>query len=213
MIERKFINENVKRMLIDEYFQKELVKAGYSHCEIRKTPVGTKITIYAERPGLVIGRRGAKIRELTEILKKEFNVEKPQIDVKPVENPDLDAQVVAERIARLLERGQHFRRVGHTAVRRVMAAGAKGVVVIISGKLTGERARTEKFMAGYMKHCGEPAEELVDKGRAIAMTKPGIIGVTVKIMRPDVLLPDEVIIKDEVEHVIEEGENGNTQSE
>jgi len=105
-----------------------------------------------------------------------------------------------------LERGLHFRRVGHTAVRRVMNAGAKGVVVIISGKLTGERARTEKFMAGYMKHCGEPAEELVDIGRAVAKTKPGIIGITVKIMRPDVILPDEIIIKEdaEVKHVVEE---------
>ena len=205
MIERVFVEENIKEMLIDEYFKKALARAGYSHMEIRKTPIGTKITIYAEKPGFVIGRRGSRIRELTETLAKEFGVEKPQIDVKPVENPDLDAQVVAQKVAQSLERGLHFRRVGHTAVRRVMNAGAKGVVVIISGKLTGERARTEKFMAGYMKHCGEPAEELVDIGRAIAKTKPGIIGVTVKIMRPDVLLPDEIIIKDtEVKHVVEE---------
>ncbi len=205
MIERTFIKENVNKLLIDEYFKKELSRAGYSHCEIRKTPIGTKIIIYAEKPGFVIGRRGSRIRELTEKLAKEFGVEKPQIDVRPVENPDLDAQVVAQKVAQSLERGLHFRRVGHTAVRRVMNAGAKGVIVIISGKLTGERARTEKFMAGYMKHCGEPAEELVDKGRAIAKTKPGVIGVTVKIMRPDVLLPDEIIIKDEeVKHVVEE---------
>ncbi|ADG13300.1 ribosomal protein S3 [Methanocaldococcus infernus ME] len=210
MIERIFIKENVKKVLIDEFFKKELFKAGYSHCEIKKTPIGTKVTIYAERPGFVIGRRGSRIKELTEILAKEFKLDRPQIDVKPVENPDLDAQVVAEKIARALERGMHFRRVGHTAVRRVMNAGAKGVVVIISGKLTGERARTEKFMAGYMKHCGEPAEDLVDKGRAIALTKPGVIGVTVKIMRPDVLLPDEIVIKEKdmevKEESIEEGE-------
>ncbi|ACX72093.1 ribosomal protein S3 [Methanocaldococcus vulcanius M7] len=205
MIERTFVKEHIKEFLIDEYFKKELSRAGYSHCYIRKTPIGTKIIIYAEKPGFVIGRRGSRIRELTETLAKEFGVEKPQIDVKPVENPDLDAQVVAQKVAQSLERGMHFRRVGHTAVRRVMNAGAKGVIVIISGKLTGERARTEKFMAGYMKHCGEPAEELVDKGSAIAKTKPGVIGVTVKIMRPDVLLPDEIIIKDtEVEHVVEE---------
>ena len=206
MIERVFIKESVKKVLIDEYFKKELSRAGYSHCDIRKTPIGTKIIIYAEKPGFVIGRRGSRIRELTETLAKEFGVEKPQIDVKPVENSDLDAQVVAQKVAQSLERGLHFRRVGHTAVRRVMNAGAKGVVVIISGKLTGERARTEKFMAGYMKHCGEPAEELVDIGRAIAKTKPGIIGVTVKIMRPDVILPDEIIIKEdaEVKHVVEE---------
>ena len=197
MIERVFIKEHVNEALIDEYLEKRLARAGYSHMEMKKTPIGTRIIIYAEKPGLVIGRKGRLVKELTETIAKEFNIENPQIEVKQVENPDLDPAIVAQKIASALERGMHFRRVAHAAVRRVMGAGAKGVVIIISGKLTGERARTEKFMEGYMKHCGEPSEVLVRKAHRIANLKAGVIGVTVKLVPPDVILPDEVIIKEE----------------
>jgi len=146
MIERVFIKEHVIEALVDEYLKNRLTRAGYSHMEMKKTPIGTRIIVYAERPGLVIGRRGRLVKELTETIAQEFGVENPQIEVKQVENPDLDPAIVAQKIASALERGMHFRRVAHAAVRRVMGAGAKGVVVIISGKLTGERARTEKFM-------------------------------------------------------------------
>ncbi|HIQ38399.1 MAG TPA: 30S ribosomal protein S3 [Methanothermococcus okinawensis] len=197
MIERVFIKEHVTEALVDEYLKNRLTRAGYSHMEMKKTPIGTRIIIYAEKPGLVIGRKGRLVKELTETIAKEFGVENPQIEVKQVENPDLDPAIVAQKIASALERGMHFRRVAHAAVRRVMGAGAKGVVVIISGKLTGERARTEKFMEGYMKHCGEPSEVLVRKAHRIAKLKLGVIGVTVKLVPPDVILPDEVIIKEE----------------
>jgi small subunit ribosomal protein S3 len=174
--------------------------------EIRKTPIGTRITIFAEKPGFVIGRKGRMVKELTETIASEYGIENPQIEVKQIENPDLDPEVVAQKIASSLERGMHFRRVAHSAVRRVMGAGAKGVVVIISGKLTGERSRTEKFMDGYMKHCGEPSEVLVKKAHKLAKLKLGIIGVTVKIMPPDIILPDEIVIKENagVEEVVSE---------
>ncbi|MDK2789784.1 MAG: small subunit ribosomal protein [Methanothermococcus sp.] len=208
MIERTFVNENVMETLVNEYFKLKLIRAGYSHMDVKKTPVGTRITVYAEKPGFVIGRKGRMVKELTETLEKEYCVENPQIEVKQVENPDLDPEVVAHKIASSLERGMHFRRVAHSAVRRVMNAGAKGVVVIISGKLTGERARVEKFMAGYMKHCGEPSEVLVKKAHQLAKLKLGVTGVTVKIMPPDVVLPDEIVIKGdeikEVDEVLEE---------
>ncbi|GBF35983.1 MAG TPA: 30S ribosomal protein S3 [Methanothermococcus okinawensis] len=197
MIERVFVKEHVTEALVDEYLKNRLTRAGYSHMEMKKTPIGTRIIIYAEKPGLVIGRKGRLVKELTETIAKEFGVVNPQIEVKQVENPDLDPAIVAQKIASALERGMHFRRVAHAAVRRVMGAGAKGVVVIISGKLTGERARTEKFMEGYMKHCGEPSEVLVRKAHRIAKLKLGVIGVTVKLVPPDVILPDEVIIKEE----------------
>ncbi|AXI25206.1 30S ribosomal protein S3 [Methanofervidicoccus sp. A16] len=204
MIERVFIKEHVIEALVDEYLKNRLTRAGYSHMEMKKTPIGTRIIVYAERPGLVIGRRGRLVKELTETIAQEFGVENPQIEVKQVENPDLDPAIVAQKIASALERGMHFRRVAHAAVRRVMGAGAKGVVVIISGKLTGERARTEKFMEGYMKHCGEPSEDLVRKAHRVAKLKLGIIGVTVKLVPPDVILPDEVIIKEEEGKKVEE---------
>ncbi|ABR54621.1 ribosomal protein S3 [Methanococcus vannielii SB] len=194
MIERTFIAENVSETLIDEYFKGKLVRAGYSHLELKKTPIGTRITVFAEKPGFVIGRKGKMVKELTDTLTEVYKVENPQIEVKPLETPDLDPAIVGHKIAASLEKGMHFRKTAHSAVRRVMAAGAKGVAIIISGKLSGERSRTEKFMDGYMKHCGEPAEELVIKSHQLAKLKLGIVGVTVKIMRPDVSLPDEIII-------------------
>ncbi len=197
MDERKFVKENVNRLLIKEYLMREARVAGFGGLEIQRTPLGTRIVLEVERPGLIIGRKGAKIKELTEALQTKFGVENPTIEVKESPNPYLNAQIMAEKLAAALERGWHFRRAGHSTLRRIMDAGAKGAQIIISGKLTGDRARTEKFTKGTIKYNGKPAE-LVDVGYATAKTKPGIIGVTVKIMPPDVKLPDEINIIGEV---------------
>jgi small subunit ribosomal protein S3 len=111
-----------------------------------------------------------------------------------VANPNLNAQIMAEKLAFALERGWHFRRAGHSTIRRVMESGARGCHIIIAGKLTGQRHRTEKFKEGYIKFCGEPKLMDVEKGYAIAKLKPGVIGVTVEIMRPGAKLPDEIDI-------------------
>ncbi len=213
MDERKFVKENLNRLLIKEYLMKEVRTAGFGGLEIQRTPLGTRIVLEVERPGLVIGRKGAKIKELTDTLQEKFGVENPMIEVKESENPYLNAQIMAEKLASALERGWHFRRAGHSTLRRIMENGAKGAQIIISGKLTGDRARTEKFTQGTIKYCGKTAE-LVRVGYATAKTKPGIIGVTVKIMPPDVKLPDEIEIippteeekKEEKEEVIENAE-------
>src|SRR5438046_6187068 len=76
-----------------------------------------------------------------------------------------------------------------------MEAGAKGCLVVIAGKLTGQRHRTEKFKAGHIKYCGEPRNLWMDRGFAAAKLKPGVIGVTVEIMDPQAKLPDEIEIK------------------
>ncbi len=193
MDERKFVKESVNRLLIKEYLMKETAMAGFGGLEIQRTPLGTRIVLEVERPGMVIGRKGAKIRELTDVLSEKFGVENPQIEVRESPNAYLNAQIMAQKLAMALERGWHFRRAGHSTVRRIMEAGAKGCQVIISGKLTGDRSRTEKFMAGTIKYNGKPVE-LVRFGYATAKTKPGIIGVTVKIMPPDAKLPDEINI-------------------
>ncbi len=191
MDERIFVRENVRRLLIKECLMKEAKIAGFGGLEIQRTPLGTRLVLEVERPGLVIGRKGSKIKELTERLQSDFEVENPTIEVKESPNPYLNAQIMAEKLAAALERGWHFRRAGHSTIRRIMDAGAKGAQIIISGKLTGDRSRTEKFMAGTIKYNGKPAE-LVDVGFAIAKTKPGVIGVTIKIMPPDAKLPDEI---------------------
>ncbi|KAA0000571.1 MAG: 30S ribosomal protein S3 [Thermoplasmata archaeon] len=197
-IERKFVEENQKRVLLKEFLTKESERAGFGGLKIQRTPMGTLITMQIERPGLIIGRGGKRIKELTETIEKKFGIENPQIEIEEVGNQvALNAHLMAQKVASALERGWHFRRVGHSTVRRIMEAGARGCQVIISGKLTGARHRTEKFTMGYVKYCGEVANEVMEEGMAIAKTKPGVIGVKVRIMRPDAKLPDEVEIIEE----------------
>jgi len=194
--ERKFIKENINRLLIKEFMIKKIEGAGFGGMSIQRTPMGTRINIVVERPGMVIGKAGSKIKELTEDIKNNFNVENPQIEIKEAgSKASLNAQIMAEKLAEALERGWHFRRAGHSSVRRIMGAGAKGCQIIIAGKLTGSRHRTEKFTEGHVKYCGEVAKQVMDVGYAVAKLKAGVLGVKVRIMKPDAKLPDEVKIK------------------
>jgi len=193
--ERNFIRENTNRVLIKEFLLKKIEGAGFGGMSIQRTPMGTRINILVERPGMVIGRGGSKIKERTEAIKERFNVDNPQIEIEEAgSKASLNAQIMAEKLSEALERGWHFRRAGHSTVRRIMDAGAKGCQVIIAGKLTGARHRTEKFTEGHVKYCGETAREVMDTGYAIAKLKAGIIGVKVRIMKPDAKLPDEINI-------------------
>lgn len=194
--ERKFIRENAKRSLIKKFLIKEIEGAGFGGMNIQRTPIGTRVNILVERPGMVIGKSGVKIKELTDSIKTKFSVDNPQIEIQEAgSNASLNAQIMAEKLAEALERGWHFRRAGHSTVRRIMQAGAKGCQVILAGKLTGERHRTEKFTEGHVKYCGETAKEVMDVGLATAKLKPGVLGVKVRIMKPDSKLPDEISYK------------------
>ncbi len=192
--ERKIIADNLRRVLLKEYLMKETQRAGFGGLDIQRTPMGTRITLFTERPGLVIGRRGGTIKSLTDAITTKFNFDNPQIEVEEVDNPALNAQIMSEKLASALERGWHFRRAGHSTLRRIMEAGAKGSLVRISGKLTGQRHRTEKFKAGHIKYCGEPKLLFLHQGFSIAKLKPGVIGVTVWVMDPRAKLPDEIEI-------------------
>lgn len=194
-VERKFIKESVHRLLVKEFIHKETARAGFGGLDIQRTPLGTRVNIIAERPGMVIGRRGVTINQLTADLDSKFNLENPQISVEePDTNPALNAQIMATKVAESLERGWHFRRVGHSTVQRIMGSGAQGVIVEIGGKLTGQRKRREKFIAGHVKYCGDTALELMDTGYAQCKKKLGTIGCTVRIMQKDAVLPDTVQI-------------------
>jgi len=160
--------------------------------EIFKTPLGTRVIINAERPGMIIGRRGRSVKELTSDLEQRFNLENPQIEVNQINVPELDAKVMVQRIASGLARGIHFRRAGYSVLRLVMKAGARGVEITIKGKITSQRARTEKFREGFVAKCGEPALLYVDQATTHVPRKSGVLGVTVKIMLPQGVLPDEV---------------------
>lgn len=192
--ERKFVTENIRRVLLKEYMMAKVGRAGFGGLDVQRTPMGTRVTLITERPGLVIGRRGEAIKSLTKAIEEKFHFSNPQIEVQEVDNPNLNAQIMAEKLANALERGWHFRRAGHSTVRRIMDAGARGCQVIISGKLTGQRHRTEKFREGHIKYCGQAKLDFMQEGFAIAKLKPGVIGVTVQIMHPKAKLPDEIEI-------------------
>ena len=193
--ERKFIRENTNRILIKEFLIKKIEGAGFGGMNIQRTPMGTRINILVERPGMVIGKGGSKIKELTEAINNQFNVDNPQIEIEEAgSKASLNAQIMAEKLAEALERGWHFRRAGHSTVRRIIEAGAKGCQIIIAGKITGARHRTEKFTEGHVKYCGETAKQVMDIGYAVAKLKAGVLGVKVRIMAPDAKLPDEIKI-------------------
>jgi small subunit ribosomal protein S3 len=204
--EQQFIHDGIQRTKIDEFFHDELARAGYGGMDVAKTPMGTQIVLKAEKPGMVIGKGGKNIRKVTSELEKRFDLDDPQIDVQEVDEPDLNAQIVADRLANALERGWYFRKAGHTTIDRIMDAGALGAEIVLSGKVTGARSRVEKFNRGYIKHNGEPAEEIVDRGTGVAVMKLGTIGVQVRIIPPNAELPDDFQVYEDVdvEEFIEE---------
>ena len=191
---RALLNRNVERQLVREYLLKETEKAGFGGLTFNRTPEGTKVTLKAEQVGRVIGRRGKVIHELQRRLQEDFNLHEPQLEVDEIEESRLNAQVMASRLASSLERGWFFRRAGHSTAQNIMDAGARGCLVILSGKITGARHRVEKFQQGHIKFCGETALEFMDTGISTAVKKLGTIGCTVKIMRKGIKLPHEVIL-------------------
>lgn len=190
-----FVKENARRAEIDEYLSQELKRAGYSKVEMTKTPLGTRVVIYAAKPGLVIGRRGQSIRDLTKVLEERFGVENPQISVATLEIPELDPKVVASQIAMALQRGIHFRRAAYWALQRTIEAGALGVEISIRGKLTTDRARYEKYRSGYLPAVGEAISRIVRSAVVDTQLKQGLFGISVKLMPPNVELPDRPKIK------------------
>ena len=197
--EHQFIEDGLRRSQINEFFADELGRAGYGGMDVAKTPMGTQIVLKAEKPGMVIGKGGKNIRKITTELEDRFDMDDPQIDVQEVDEPDLNAQIVADRLANALERGWYFRKAGHTTIDRIIEAGALGAEIVLAGKVTGARSRVEKFNRGYIKHNGEPAQEVVDHGQGVAVMKLGTIGVNVKIIPPGAELPDDFEIRDDAE--------------
>ena len=195
-IHKYFVKENARKAEIDEYLSQELKRAGYSRVEMTKTPLGTRVVIYAGKPGLVIGRRGQSIRDLTKVLEEKFSVENPQISVATLESPELDAKVVASQIAMALQRGIHFRRAAYWALQRTTEAGALGVEIVIRGKLTTDRARYEKYKSGYLPMVGETILDQLRSAVVDTQLKQGLFGISVKLMPPNVSFPDKPVIRD-----------------
>jgi len=199
MIERELISQRMKEYQIQDFIGKNLKNVGHSHTRLQKTPLGEKIVIYTARPGLVVGRSGENIARLTRALKKEFGLENPQIEVSEVEDINLDAQIVAEKISSSLERfgSNRFKGVMHRAMEDTMASGALGIEIVLSGKVPSARARSWRVFSGYLKKCGDIALTQVKRAYMIAKLKSGVIGIKVSIVPPDISLPDSLKIKKE----------------
>ena len=191
-VAKDLMKENVRRVQVHKHVQEKTARAGFGGLSIQRTPLGTHIRITAERPGLVIGRKGGDIQNLTDELERKFGYENLQVEAGEVRNFALNPLIMASKVANALERGWNYRRAGNSMLQRIMDSGARGCQITIAGKLTGLRHRTEKFVSGHIKFCGEPALQLMNVGIAQAKLKPGTIGVKVAIMRPDAKLPDEI---------------------
>ena len=185
MIKDYFVKQGIKEAEIDKFIRTQFPYGDYSKTELQRTPLGVKIIIYTNKPGRIIGRGGKNINEITDMIKEKFGLENPQIDVKAIRNPNLDARIVAKQIASAIERGYNFKKIGNLSVKRVMGAGAAGVEIRIAGRLGGGGGKSMigKFTEGYLKHCGHPAKEMVDYGFEEAVTKPGKVGIKVRIMK------------------------------
>jgi len=181
-LEKKFVKEAIRNRHVEEFLANSFARAGYSHSEIQRTPLSIRITVYAHKPGLIIGRGGKNIDAMIQTLKEKFGFENPQLDVQEVRVPDLDPFIISKWIVSAIERGINYKRVAHLALERVIGAGAVGVAIRISGKIGGDMARTEKFSEGYLKYSGEPAETDVKTAYAQANVKLVTIGVQVRIL-------------------------------
>ena len=205
---KHFIEDSMKKAEIDEFLKKEFERAGYGGVSITKTPLGTHLVVYTMRPGLVIGRGGETIRALATILEEKFELPSPQISVAEIEVPELNAYIVASRIASALKRGIHYRRAGFWGLTQAMQAGALGIEIKISGKLRTDRARYEKFSEGYLPKSGEPPRKYMRKAELHVQLKPGTLGVKVCLIPPEAVFPDQVKV-----HVIEEELNREPEKE
>lgn len=184
-------------MMVNEFLKDYLPNAGYAGVQMAKSPMGTRINIKAARPGIVIGKRGGQINDLGHILSDQFKVENPQIKITPVKVPELNGQIMAERLAYGLEKGENFRRTTYAILRRIMKCEARGAEISVSGKVTSQRARHQVFRIGVLPKAGEPSIAGISRGYAKCILKTGVLGIVVKISPNSYQMPDEIVLKDE----------------
>lgn len=199
MEEKKFVGFKKEELGVKEYIKSALGKGRISSVAIEYTPIGEKIVVATSKPGLIIGRRGEKIEDLTKILKKRFKLDNPHIEIKEIREPNLDAQLVADDIAVMLERkgSLKFKVIAYKMLQSIMHSGAMGAEIVLSGKLPSERARSWRFAEGYLKKTGDPSK-VVDSAMSQAKTMPGVVGIKVRILPPNAHIHDKIVIDDQL---------------
>ena len=195
---KNIIKDNYNTMLLKDYLREAIKDAGFSHADISKTPTGTRVALHVTRPGIVIGRKGSGIRELTEKLATDFGLKNPQISVNEIEKPELAPSVMCTRMASHLERGTAFRRATMWTLKQIMEGGAMGVQITISGKLRGDRSAFEKHTVGILPRAGHHAEVIVDEDIAHVGTAMGRIGIRIRIAKKEKLIPEFEMKKEKV---------------
>ena len=203
MDEKKFVAFKKKEYAMKKYVWNSLGKGKVSAIRVEYTPIGEKIVVATDKPGLIIGSRGEKIDLLTRVLKQKFKLENPNIEISEIGNASLDAQLVADRIALDLEKlgNLKFKNIAYKELVKIMKAGALGVELRLSGKLPSDRAKSWRFAAGYLKKVGDSAK-VVDKAQSIALTKLGISGIKVAILPPNAKIHDRIDITDELRRLV-----------
>jgi len=187
---KNVINDNYNNMLLDEYLKEKIKDAGYSGVNISKVPTGTKIVLFVTKPGIVIGRKGSGIQELTKKFEEGFGFKNPQISVEEIKKPELSPNVMCNRMAAYIQRGTAFRRATMWTMQQIMEKGALGVQITISGKLRGDRSAFEKHSAGILPRAGDYADKIVSEDIAHVETAMGLIGIRIRIAIKEKIIPE-----------------------
>jgi len=215
---KNVIKDNYNMMLLNDFLREEIKEAGFHKVEVSKTPSGTKITLYVTRPGIVIGRKGSGIKQLTEKVESDFGFKDPQISVEEIQKAELSPTVMCNRMAAHIERGTAFRRATMWTMNQIMEAGALGVQITISGKLRGDRSAFEKHVQGVLPRAGEYAKNIVTQDIVHVKTKMGLIGIRIRIANKEKIIPEfklEETLKPETEETkeMEQKDVAKTESE
>jgi len=205
---RKFVADGIFYAELNEFLMRELAEEGYSGVEVRTTPNRIEVIIKATRTKMVLGEKGRRIRELTSVVQKRFNFPDNSVELyaERVNNRGLCSIAQCESLRYKLLAGLAVRRACYGVLRFIMENNAKGVEVVVSGKLRGQRAKSMKFRDGYMIKSGQPTKTYVDTAIRHVLLRQGVLGIKVCIMLPwdpngkigpSVPLPDVVEVRDE----------------
>ncbi len=186
--DRKYADKLVQDLELRKYVQERLKAAGISKVIVERAAKNTKVTVYAARPGVIIGKKGADIEKLRKDLSARAGSD-VALNIVEIRKPELDAQLVAEGVCQQLERRVAFRRAMKRAVQGTLRLGGLGIRVNVAGRLGGtDIARTEWYREGRVPLHTLRAD--MDYGFAEALTTYGIIGVKVWIYKGDVMSHD-----------------------
>ncbi len=198
----RVLRQLMLKFLLNEWLREKLKKespiAGFICADIQASSLGYRVIITCRNPRILIGRRGHRRRKLEEEIKKEFRIDISKLEITDLKTPvELNAQLVAESIARAIERGANPRRVAYYYIRQALEKGAVGVEIRIRGRLRRKRSQKLRFADGKILYTGEISEKYVSQGYTRFQLRTGTVGVKVRIVLPEALdhLVDNVNIK------------------